>query len=402
MKRTLRLLLIEDSEDDAQLLLANLRQGGFEPIWRRVETAAELAAALCEEWEVVVSDYLLPGFDGISALRCVQSTGRDLPFLLVSGAVGEELAVTAMKDGAHDFLLKDRLSRLAPAVERELREAGVRRQRAQATAALQRERDQLEARVLECTAELSELNHALQEQIAHRRAAEEARQKLLRQLAQAEESERSRIARELHDQLGQELTALKLGLHLLQVRRSRSAEEQQALQDLQAVADHLMRTTQRLAWELRPTVLDNLGLQLALQRLAGEWSAKSGVPVAFHSDDLSPRRLSLEIESTLYRLAQEALTNIARHAQAKSVQLRLERRGEEIFLQVRDDGRGFDPAATLHTADERSRLGLLGMQERVSLAGGSMLIQSSNGGGTAITARLPLEVPTPTTENWQS
>ena len=145
MKQPLRVLCIEDSEDDALLLRMELEKGGYEPVVQRVETAAALTAALAEQdWDVIISDYRLPGFDGLAALKLVQEQGRDVPFILVSGAVGEELAVAAMKAGADDFLVKDRLSRLVPAVERELREAESRRQRRRSEESLLRAKQEWE------------------------------------------------------------------------------------------------------------------------------------------------------------------------------------------------------------------------------------------------------------------
>ena len=126
----LRLLLIEDSEDDALILLRELRRGGFSVDATRVETSEELERALdAGPWDVVIADYALPHFDGLSAFSQVQRRGLDVPFLIVSGSIGEDTAVAAMKAGVHDFLLKDRLARLAPAVTRELREARVRAER---------------------------------------------------------------------------------------------------------------------------------------------------------------------------------------------------------------------------------------------------------------------------------
>ena len=133
MSQALRVLIVEDSDADSRLLLHELREGGYEPQARRVATVADLTAALAaQEWDVVISDYRLPQFDVLDALKLVQATGRDLPFILVSGAVGEEQAVAVMKAGAHDFLLKDRLAPLAPAVARTLGDAESRRHRRQA------------------------------------------------------------------------------------------------------------------------------------------------------------------------------------------------------------------------------------------------------------------------------
>src|SRR4051812_22021542 len=130
MARPLRVLIVEDSPDDAELMLLELRRGGFDPSWQRVETAEEIRAALAQgPWEVVLWDYALPGFDPTAALALLKQTSEDLPFLVVSGTIGEEQAVRMMKAGADDYLLKGSLARLAPAVERTLREAEDRRAR---------------------------------------------------------------------------------------------------------------------------------------------------------------------------------------------------------------------------------------------------------------------------------
>ncbi|MBA4396012.1 MAG: hypothetical protein C0394_01280 [Syntrophus sp. (in: bacteria)] len=135
MSKPLRVLLVEDSEDDALLLIRNLKKGGYEPEYERVETAGAMRTALAEKpWDVIVSDYKLPQFDGLRALAVLKETGMDIPFILVSGTIGEETAVAAMKAGAHDYLMKDKLSRLVPAIERELRDWASRQERRQAEA----------------------------------------------------------------------------------------------------------------------------------------------------------------------------------------------------------------------------------------------------------------------------
>src|SRR4051794_14704686 len=130
MATPLRVLIVEDCPDDAELMVLELRRGGFDPSWQRVETAGELRAALARgPWEVVLWDYTLPGFDGPAALALLQETSQDLSFIVVSGTIGEQQAVRMMKAGADDYLLKGSLARLAPAVERTLREAADRRAR---------------------------------------------------------------------------------------------------------------------------------------------------------------------------------------------------------------------------------------------------------------------------------
>jgi signal transduction histidine kinase/AmiR/NasT family two-component response regulator len=165
--RTLRLLLIEDSEDDALIEIEELRKGGFDPVYTRVYTPKALEAALENDaWDAVIADYNLPSFTGIDALRIVQAKGMDVPLLLVSGAVGEELAVSVMKAGFHDFLIKGNLSRLAQVLERELREAGVRRER---LATLNLMEDAIIAR-----READETSDRLRFEILERNHAEEA------------------------------------------------------------------------------------------------------------------------------------------------------------------------------------------------------------------------------------
>ncbi|HOX56845.1 MAG TPA: response regulator [Candidatus Paceibacterota bacterium] len=130
MNQPIKVLLIEDSADDAALLKIELQRAGFAPVWHRVETREELVAALDrQEWDLIIADYRLPRFDGLEAMTLVRERGLDLPFIVVSGFITEETAVAAMKAGAHDYVMKDKLARLGPAVERELRDARVRRER---------------------------------------------------------------------------------------------------------------------------------------------------------------------------------------------------------------------------------------------------------------------------------
>ncbi len=130
MGKPLRVLLVEDSENDALLLLQQLRRGGYKPVHKRVYTAAAMSAALDEQsWDVVISDFVMPQFDGLAALSLLKQKGLDMPFIIVSGKIGEETAVAAMKAGAHDYIMKSNLKRLIPAIERELVEADNRRER---------------------------------------------------------------------------------------------------------------------------------------------------------------------------------------------------------------------------------------------------------------------------------
>lgn len=162
MSTPLRVLIVEDQEDDAALMLRELRRAQFEPEYERVETEEELAAALEKGgWDIVLSDHGLPRFNSLQALNMLHESGLDLPFIIVSGSIGEDLAVAAMKSGAHDYIMKNNLARLGPAVERELREAEVRRARRDAeeqkqrlVQELEKAYQQLERRVRQITASI--------------------------------------------------------------------------------------------------------------------------------------------------------------------------------------------------------------------------------------------------------
>lgn len=177
MGGTLRLLIIEDVEDHALLIVRELQKGGFDPIFERVETVQELEAALeAGPWDAIISDFNLPGFNGIDVLRMVQERGLDLPFLLVSGAIGEEKAAEVMKAGAHDYIRKGNYARLVPTLERELQDTKIRHERRQSAEELTKYREHLEELVQERTAELVKVNEALLAEIEERKRAEVALQ----------------------------------------------------------------------------------------------------------------------------------------------------------------------------------------------------------------------------------
>lgn len=227
------------------------------------------------------------------------------------------------------------------------------------------------------------------EDITERKRAEEARTALLHRIVTAQEEERLRIARELHDQMGQHLAALMLGLGAMQehIRNPVAAAHARRMHDL---TSRIGQEVHRIALELRPTVLDDWGLQTALSNYAAEWSRRARVPVQSRFVGTDRRRLPPEVETALYRTVQEALTNVLKHAGAGGVSLIVERRADHVLAIVEDDGRGFDVEAVMTAPDARGRLGLLGMQERVALVGGTLEIESSSVGGTSLFVRIPL------------
>lgn len=179
-------MTIEDSVEDSLLLIREIRRGGFDPVFHRVETSEGMKEALAKQpWDVVISDYVMPRFSGLAALEVLKGSGLDLPFIIVSGNIGEDIAVGAMKAGAHDYILKGNLARLVPAIERELREAEVRRQRRKADEALKLAYEELEMKVKERTAELQAVNDTLREEMQRREALEGEREKYIKELQSA-------------------------------------------------------------------------------------------------------------------------------------------------------------------------------------------------------------------------
>jgi PAS domain S-box-containing protein len=259
-------------------------------------------------------------------------------------------------------------------------------ERKRAEELLRQAHDELESRVRDRTAELAKANRSLRDEIVERERAERARSELIRRLVFAQEDERRRIAREMHDQFGEQLTALGLGIRQLKTACLGEPALRTRVEELEAVAQRIDRDVDHLVWELRPTALDDLGLGAALGNYVQDWSRRVGVSVDYHTAGLAGGRLASEIETTLYRIAQEALNNIAKHAHARTVEVILERRADSVSLVVEDDGVGFDEG---DTGLRGQGLGLSGMQERAAMIGASVQIESAAGVGTTIFVRIP-------------
>jgi signal transduction histidine kinase len=266
-------------------------------------------------------------------------------------------------------------------------------ERRRAEGDLRRAHDELEVKVGERTAELSEVNRTLQSEVAEHRKAEAARAQLLRRLVTAQEEERRRISRELHDHLGQHLSTMMLCLKTLRPAEA-GGPARTGLQRLEELTAQLVEEVHHLAWELRPAALDDLGLQAALHNYVEKWSERTRVAADFHGSNLERQRLPPEVETTIYRIVQEALTNVVKHAAAQHVSVIAERRREHVLVIVEDDGKGFDAEATARAPAAGRGLGLLGMRERVALVGGTLDFDSALGGGAIVRARIPAPPPT--------
>ncbi len=226
--------------------------------------------------------------------------------------------------------------------------------------------------------------------ITERRQAEAALRdrEVMKRLVEAQEAERHRIARDLHDHLGQQLTALRLKLESIRSKCNENEVLAREMEETQEYAARIDMDINYLAWELRPTELDQLGLRDALQSFVREWSNTYGITAEFHASENYIDRLSPELETNLYRIVQEGLNNILKHAHASNVNVLLEMRGSRIVLIIEDDGNGFDPESDRRSAGGKG-LGLVGMRERTALLGGTLEIESRPGEGTTVFARVP-------------
>ena len=352
-ERIFRVLHLEDSELDHELLRAHMMRGGLLTQTCRVETEAEFLQALNEPWDVVVSDYNLPGFSGLVALELLKANTRDVPFVLVSGEIGEDTAVEAMRHGASDYLQKNHLARLVPALLHAIDAAETRRARVKA------DRDLVASKQ-----RLHELAQHLQTSI---------------------EQERAAIAREIHDDVGGSLTALKFDLAWI-ARHSSSPQVVSRVQSAIETVSHAVESSQRIMHNLRPAILEQ-GLAAALHWIALRFERRAGVICTIRLPK-KPLELPPGVPLVAYRTAQEALTNISKHASASRVQIDLSMAGGVLSLEISDNGRGLSQE---DLAKARS-FGIRGLHERANTVGGWIDL-SSGPSGTTLILSVPLDVP---------
>ena len=215
------------------------------------------------------------------------------------------------------------------------------------------------------------------------------RDKLIHRIIQSQEEERTRIARDIHDHFGQQLTALRFALTMLMQQNATEADLTAAIEKAHSIAEKLDSDVDYLSWNLRPAAIDDIGLEEALKTFVRQWSDHYDIPADFHSFGFAGPRIAPDTEINLYRIAQESLNNVFKHAGAKRVSVLLENRENDIVLIVEDDGVGFNVAENAKLRAKEKGMGLFGMRERATLIGGSLEIESKQGDGTSVYARVP-------------
>jgi signal transduction histidine kinase/response regulator of citrate/malate metabolism len=328
----------------------------------------------------------------LDALRHLHSRENRVPVVAISRSTDGETAVAAFKLGAHDYLMhrEGYLTDLVFSLNNALKRADIERLNAKLA-------DELAALNRSLADQVAERTRDLEAQILVRKAAEQRAeenagraQALSTRLLRVQEDERRVIAQELHDQIGQLLTGLRF-----QLEAARASNPSSPLGDALALTDELLRSVRALTLQLRPRILDDFGLKPALEWHTRLFGTQTGIEVELEIS-LPPQRLATELETVVFRMVQEALTNIARHAGTKSAVVIVTADDEALQVEISDRGKGFDAAAALNRRDS---LGLAGTAERVRLAGGRFDIFSKSGQGTRLHAEFALKpesTPSPT------
>jgi PAS domain S-box-containing protein len=484
----LRLLIVEDDDDDFRLTMRELESGGWHVSATRVQTKDDLKSALTESpWDVVICDYRLGSFQAPEALQMVREVDEDLPFVVVSGNVGEEVAADLMRSGAQDFVMKANYRRLVPAVRRELAEAETRRRNHEAERAVResefrfrqitgsisevfwlasgaleeilyvspaheeifqqpigrlyedpkalleavhpddrermlasvqtslteptsiefrivrpdgevrwittrtspvRDTESTVARIAGVSQDVTDRHDAeeeLHDTISALRRSEEERRALVRQLVRASEEERARLAGDVHDDSVQALTAV--GMRLETLKRRLTDEDRVAEVDLlQTTVSDAVSRLRHLLFELRPPALDQYGVAAALRELLDRLDMRSELRATAFEEPPD------ELRTIMYRIAQESLANVRKHARADLVEVTLTSDDEGWRARIVDDGAGFD-ADDLEP--DPSHMGLASMRERSEMGSGWCRVTSSPGQGTTVEVFLPRPAPRP-------
>lgn len=355
----LKILCLDDVEADAIIIREQLSGENLDFQFDHASTGKDFEEKLrSEKYDIVLSDYYLPGFNGLAALILTKKIQPDIPFICISGTIGEDLAIELLHLGASDFIIKDKLTKLPIAIKRALMEVREHKARIEA----ETERKLAEEEIKNMKDSLEHLNAHLEE---------------------IRENERASIARELHDQLGQALTAIQIDLDWLRDKLAGDSEEGLKLEGMINLIKSMSSDVQRISFELRPSILDDLGLVSAMEWYAREFEKRTGIYCILNLEEIQIPDMKKNL--ALYRILQESLTNVSRHSQAKLTKISLKRIKDSVIMQVADDGIGTD----IKKINSYKSLGFIGIRERLKLHNGDLKIQSAGKKGTKLSITIP-------------
>jgi signal transduction histidine kinase len=353
---SLTLVIIEDEESHFDLMKrAIVRKFPYASVYHFQEANTCLERLDEINPTVIIIDYLLPDMNGIEFLEALNQRNIDIPVIMITGHGNENIAVRAMKSGAKDYLVKsgDFFTLLPSIIDNVIRER--------------------------------KLEQSL-------RKSEDFVHNLFHMLMQAQERERQMISYELHDSIGQNLSTLKIGCDMLfENQPAISPELRGKMAELSKFLEQTITAVRNLAYGLQPPGLDEMGLVKALEMYCEEFYEKNGVKVDFQSAGLHSFDMDSNTEIHIYRLVQEGLNNIRKHADAAQVNIMLMGASPNIILRIEDNGKGFDVKARELALSNEKRLGLRSMKERVNLLQGQMTIKSRPMQGTKIFIKIPFK-----------
>jgi signal transduction histidine kinase len=355
LNKIIRILLIEDNPGDARLIkeyLSDVKNTSFD--FKSAERLHDGIEILENEFvDVVLLDLKLPDSEGLGSFDQIFAVAPSVPIIVLTGLNDETTAIKAVKMGAQDYLMKDKV-----------------------------ESDLL----------IRSIRYAIE-----RKRAEEEHQKLLEQrirslaIIEAQENERRRISRELHDGLGQLLSAAKLNIGMIEFMQGQSKEKAaDIIKQIESIISKAIVEARRIAHDLRPTTLDDFGLLPALRILCQEFSKLTGIKVKFQVSQVL-ERIEPKVEIAIYRIIQESFNNISKYAEATEVSLDLYRQDNLVYVRAKDNGKGFDLENVAKNRKLGSGFGLLNMRERAELVGGKVDIITKPGEGTEMLMEVNLD-----------
>ncbi|MEW5957549.1 MAG: response regulator [Chloroflexota bacterium] len=371
------ILIVDDTPANLGVIVDYLQHYGFGIMIARSGESA-LQKARYAPPDIILLDVLMPDMDGFETCRRLKAdeATKDIPVIFMTSLISLEDKIKGFEAGAVDYVTKplyqeEVLARITTHLR--LRDL---------TLSLQEKNRQLE---LSSRTERARMFEAVNQQREQLRL-------LANRLTEVQEAERKQLARELHDHLGQVLTAIRINLKAINYELPADCDPKirERLNEASSLTDQTMEEIRELSLNLRPPMLDDLGLVPTLRWYIKQYAKRLNIEAKFEALGLA-ERLTPELETALFRVIQEALTNVARHAQASLVHLRLHRKDSTIIALIEDNGQGFDVAKVMGRKAATRSTGLLGMRERVTLLGGRFEIRSRPGQGTQVRVEVPQE-----------